>query len=185
MTFLPIVQRELRIASRRRSTYRTRWLAALLACVLVSGALILSGRLTTSTPPGESLFKLLAWLAFIYCLLEGLRNTADCLSEEKRAGTLGLLFLTDLHGYDVVLGKLIATSLNSFYALLAVFPPLAITLIQGGVTGGEFWRLLLNLVNTLFFSLATGICVSAASRDERRAWGVTLAVIAFFGIIPP
>ena len=119
MTFLPIVQRELRIGSRRHSTYRTRWLAALLTCVLVSGALILSGHLTASTPPGESLFKLLASLAFIYCLLEGLRNTADCLSEEKREGTLGLLFLTDLKGYDVVLGKLLATSLAGFYGLLA------------------------------------------------------------------
>ena len=32
-----------------------------------------------------------------------MRNTADSLSAEKREGTLGLLFLTDLRGYDVVL----------------------------------------------------------------------------------
>ena len=31
--------------------------------------------------------------------------TADCLSEEKREGTLGLLFLTDLRGYDIVVSS--------------------------------------------------------------------------------
>ena len=49
-----------------------------------------------------------------YCLLEGTRLAADCRGEEKREGTLGLLFLTDLQGYDVVLGKYLATSPRSF-----------------------------------------------------------------------
>jgi len=34
MTFLPIVQRELRVAARRRSTMRIRWWAAVLGLVL-------------------------------------------------------------------------------------------------------------------------------------------------------
>ena len=184
MTFLPIVQRELRIGSRRRSTYRARWLAALLTCVLVSGALILSGRFTTSTPTGESLFKLLASLAFIYCLLEGLRNTADCLSEEKREGTLGLLFLTDLKGYDVVLGKLLATSLASFYGLLAVFPAFAISFILGGVTAGEVWRMALVLLNTLFFSLSLGLWVSAISQHARKAWTAVFCLMGLMVVGP-
>jgi hypothetical protein len=185
MTFLPIVDRELRVRARLKSTYRFRLGAAVIAISIVGLLLVLDEGFRGRGNFGSGTFGTLAWLAYLYCLLEGLRNTADCLSEEKRAGTIGLLFLTDLRGYDVVFGKLMATSLNSFYALLAVFPPLAITLIQGGVTGGEFWRLVLNLVNTLFFSLAAGICVSAVSRDERRAWGGTLGVIAFFAVVPP
>lgn len=184
MTFLPIVQRELRIGSRRRSTYRTRWLAALLTCVLVSGSLILSGRFTAPTPPGQSLFKLLAALAFIYCLLEGLRNTADCLSEEKREGTLGLLFLTDLKGYDVVLGKLLATSLTSFYGLLAVFPAFAMSFILGGVTAGEVWRMALVLMNTLFLSLSLGMCVSSISQKARKAWTAVFCLMGFIVVVP-
>src|SRR5256885_5281345 len=64
------------------------------------------------------LFRALFGFAFVYCLFIGARLTADCLSEEKREGTLGLLFLTDLKGYDVVFGKLAATSVNSIYALV-------------------------------------------------------------------
>jgi hypothetical protein len=62
-----------------------------------------------------------------------LLGTADCISSEKREGTLGLLFLTDLKGYSVILGKMLATSLNSFYALTAIFPVLAIPLLLGGI----------------------------------------------------
>ena len=57
------------------------------------------------------------------------------MSEEKREGTLGLLFLTDLKGYDVVAGKLVANSLNGFYALMAILPVVALALLMGGLTG--------------------------------------------------
>ena len=95
-----------------------------------------------------------------------------------------MLFLTDLKGYDVVLGKLIATSLNSFYGLLAVFPALAIPLLFGGVTVGEFWRMVLLLANTLFFSVTAGLLVSAISRRQRTAWLGTMALIGFFIAAP-
>ena len=121
----------------------------------------------------------------LYCLLSGVWFTADCLSEEKREGTLGLLFLTDLKGYDVVFGKLVATSLNGFYAVLAVVPILALPLLLGGVTGGEFGRMALVVVNTLFFSLALGMCVSALSRSPRKAMAMTFLLILLFTAVLP
>jgi len=80
-----------------------------------------------------ALFGNLTGAAVLYCLFSGVRATADCLSEEKREGTLGLLFLTDLKGYDVVLGKLAGTSLNALYSLLAVVPLLAVPLLLAAV----------------------------------------------------
>jgi len=183
MTFLPIVERELRVRARQKITYRFRTGGALVAITIVAFMLVIGG--ASQSNFGEGVFVTLAWMAFIYCLLEGVRNTADCLSEEKRAGTLGLLFLTDLKGYDVVLGKLMATSLNSVYGLLAIFPPLALPMLLGGVTAGEFWRLVLALMNTLFFSLTAGLFVSAASRSDRKAWAITLGIILFFTIVAP
>jgi ABC-type Na+ efflux pump permease subunit len=184
MTFLPIVERELRVRARLKSTYRFRLWAAIGAIAVVGLLLMLVETMAAAGRYGAMVFHVLAWLSFLYCLLDGARNTADCLSEEKRSGTLGLLFLTDLRPYDVVLGKLMATSLNSFYGLLAIFPPLAIPLVIGGVTAGEFWRLVLALINTLFFSLATGLAVSSASRDERRAWTGTVALVLGFALGP-
>jgi len=177
MTFLPIVQRELRVAARRRATFRIRrWTTYVAAAMSV--ALIFFVEVVRRTGlSGNLLFSVLTYYALVLCLLAGGFLTADCLSEEKREGTLGLLFLTDLRGYDVVLGKFVATSLNAFYGLLAVFPVLAVALLLGGVTGGEFWRLNLALVNALFFSLALGLWVSARSHEAAKAMAATLVLV--------
>lgn len=184
MTFLPIVVRELRVASRRRGTYWVRSSAAL--AVIVAGTylfLVMQG-----APPrvlAMTLFGILTGGAVLYALFSGVRWTADCLSSEKREGTLGLLFLTDLRGYDVVLGKLAANSLNACYAVLAVVPVLALPLLMGGVTAGEFGRMALVALNTLFFSLAAGLCISAMTRSSKNATGMTfLVLLTVSGVLP-
>jgi hypothetical protein len=176
MTFLPLVQREVCEAARRNSTYWTRFLAA-------SAALALGTFIYMEDPPfaarmrGKSIFQGVSVLTFGLCLLSGIFFTSDCLSREKREGTLGLLFLTDLKGYDVGLGKLLATSLSALYGLVAIFPILAIPLLMGGVTWGDFSRTILVLANTMFVSLAIGMGISAVSRHERRAAVATFVAL--------
>lgn len=185
MTFLPIVERELRVRARQKATFRVRVGAAGLAAFIIVLFLFMSRAWFSPSKMGQGVFWFLSGLAFLWCLFEGPRNTADALSEEKREGTLGLLFLTDLKGYDVVLGKLLATSLNSFYAVLAILPPLGIPLLLGGVTAGEFWRMVLLLIVTLLFSLSAALLISSASRDERRAWFGAILLIGFLAAVPP
>src|SRR5207249_6437205 len=177
MSFLPIVERELRAAARRKSTYRIRSWTALLAVVVSFCSLMVLWLARGRGSLGHPLFTYLTGYAFGLCLLAGVFLTADCLSEEKREGTLGLLFLTDLHGYDVVLGKFVAMLVNALYGLLALLPITAFPLLLGGVTGGEFWRRALALINALFVSLAAGIWVSALVRAAPRAMGHALGLI--------
>src|SRR3989441_6521972 len=102
MRFLPVVERELRMAARRRSTYGLRLLVALAAFSLTLWICTLPAR--GQQPPtelGKSLFAVLTIMAFAYCLLIGPFLTTDSISSEKREGTLGLLFLTDLSSFDV------------------------------------------------------------------------------------
>src|SRR4051794_10475907 len=184
MTVLPIVARELRVASRRRSTYWLRTGAAL-ALIIMGTWFFLMMQNQSAQQIAQVLFGILTGISVLYCLLSGIRSTADCLSEEKREGTLGLLFLTDLKGYDVVLGKLAANSLNALYGVLAVVPMLAIPLLMGGVTVGEFGRMSLVAINTLFFSLTLGICVSAMSRSGRKSVAMTFLIILVFTALLP
>ncbi|HVM51193.1 MAG TPA: hypothetical protein VMU04_24400 [Candidatus Acidoferrum sp.] len=178
MTFLPIIDRELRVAGRKRSTFWLRIAAALVAIVIGAAIMLLArfGAFRTATL-GSALFGILTWLALGAALSAGVFFTSDCLSEEKREGTLGFLFLTDLRGYDVAGGKLLATSLRGCFALLAIFPILATTLLMGGVTGLTFWERTLALVNALFCSLAAGLFVSAVSRDPQRALAGTVGLL--------
>lgn len=177
MTYLPIVQRELRAAARRKSTYRLRWWTASLA--MVAGFVTLAIVWFSRSRPGygNPVFSLLTAYAFGLCLLSGVLLTADALSAEKRDGTLGLLFLSNLKGYDVVLGKFLATSLNAIYGLLALLPITGVPLVLGGVAGAEYWRMSLALLNALFVSLTAGLGVSVFMRDAHRSRGLTLGLV--------
>ena len=135
---------------------------------------------------GKAMFATLSWMTLVFLPFGGrAQNIRIASSEERREGTLGLLFLTDLRGYDVVLGKLAACSLGSIYGLLAILPILALSLLLGGVSQDDFWRRTLALVNILLFSISVGIWASAQSRLERRAVMTTLVTIALFMAVPP
>ncbi len=179
MTFLPVVERELRVAARKRGTYWNRFGAALAAIGI--GAWIMLTGAPSPTQTGVVLFHTLLGILFIYIAIAGTQATCDSLSIEKRDGTLGLLFLTDLRGYDVILGKLVSHSLAVVYGVLSVVPVLAIPFLMGGVSYGEMWRSVLVAMNLLMVSLAIGIFASALCRDGLSA--AKLAVSIFIVLL--
>jgi len=176
--FLPIVARELRAASRRPQIYRGR--VGFAFGLLAIAAMILLTGLNKTSPLllGRTLFFSLAMMLGIFCCFSG-ATIADCISQEKRDGTLGLLFLTDLKGHDIILGKLAAGSLMNFYNLLAALPIMTVPLLMGGLTASQVARVAVVLLNTMFFSTATGVLVSTLSRKAQKANGWTVLVVAF------
>ncbi len=183
MTFLPIVERELRVAARRRLMYWSRPAAAAVFATGFGLLLVLYPQMRgIGITAGELEFSVLKWGLLILASLAGVFITSDTLSEEKREGTMGLLFLTDLRGYDIVIGKLVSHSLRVFYGLLAVVPIVGLVLMMGGVTGREFWQVMLVIGNSLFLSLALGMFISSLCRDSARAMTyallLSLAVLA-------
>ncbi|NLH74441.1 MAG: ABC transporter permease subunit [Verrucomicrobia bacterium] len=174
MTFLPVVERELRVAARHRSAFWVRLVSAggAVLCAFAS-FLIVWPPFGSAMQSGRELFLPLGWLAFCLCVVAGPIFTCDTISAEKREGTLGLLFLTNLHGMDVVLGKLVAASVTSVFALLAVLPVMAIPILLGGVQLGDLVRVALVLGNTLFLSLSVGILMSALCVQWRSALALT------------
>src|SRR5438874_2438064 len=169
VNLLPLVVYELRLAVRRPGAYRMRLAAGGAAIGLSCWGLLISSNAMTASSLGHSILTMLGWAGFVGSVLAGLFLTADSVSQERREGTLGLLFLTDLRGHDVVFGKLAAKGLAPFYSLLAMFPSLTVCMIVGGVTAGEVWRLSLVLMNTLFFSLSVTILTSSFCRSQRAA----------------
>jgi hypothetical protein len=184
MTLLPIVERELRVVSRRAGTYRMRvQIAGMAAAAFAVTSLV--NYFPVPVPFARILFWGLSGCCFAWSALAGRLMTADCISVEKREGTLGLLFLTDLKGFDVVLGKLAATSVDGFYRMLAIMPILSVPLLMGGLTSGEFWRMVLVLSVTFVFSLTIGLCASSMHREQEKAMGSNLALLVWFWGVPP
>lgn len=184
MRFLPIVDRELRVAARRWGTFWLRtWVA--MAVIALSAWIVLVNLDERPTEVAAILFYTITGGAMLYCLLIGLSATTDSLSEEKREGTLGLLFLTDLKGIDVVAGKFVANSLNCFYGLLAIIPVMGLPLLMGGITAVQFGTAALALLNAMFFSLAIGIFASACCRSRRKSVMLAFLIIMVLAVVVP
>ena len=177
MTVLPVVAREMAVMARRKSMYWSRWITAILALLVMLWLLLVSASAISFSELGSSIFVILGTICFVFTALVGMQATADCLSEEKREGTLGLLFLTDLKGFDVIAGKLVASSLHAVLVLIGIIPMLSLAFLLGGVTLQQFGMAALVLCNTLFFSLTLGVLVSSLSENERRAMVGTFVCI--------
>ena len=185
MNPFPIVGRELLVASRRRETQLIRFVTALTAIVVLAWMFIVM-RMDNAPPHqfSQIIFGVIAGFAFFFCNLAGVRLTADTLSEEKRNGTLGLLFLTNLRGLDVVLGKMSANSLQAVFGLMAVAPVMTVPLLMGGVDPAEVGRMVGVLFAALLMSLSVGLACSAHFKSSKTAIGTTFLVILIlnFGI---
>ena len=184
MTFLPVLERELRVAARKRMTIWNRFAIALLAIGL--WVVILEANRTLSTAQvSRQLFIAISIIGLIFALFSGIFLTSDSISSERREGTLGLLFLTDLEGYDVVLAKLGATSIHAVYGLLAIIPVLGLPLLMGGVSAGQFYRTVLVLLLALLFSLSLGLFWSSVNSQSRQALSATLlSLLVVAGVMP-
>src|SRR5688500_16910922 len=169
MTVLPVVAREMGVMARRKSTYWSRVVTGLLALLVMMWLLLVSRTTVSYADIGGTMFLVLSSICFAFTVFAGMQATSDSVSEEKREGTLGLLFLTDLKGIDVIGGKLAATSLSAVLGLMGVIPMLSLALLLGGVTFQQFALVALVLANTLFVSLSLGVLISTLSENERKA----------------
>lgn len=174
MILLPVIERELRAAARQGLTYNLRVLGAL-ALMMVLGMFWLHG--FGGPGAGGMLFNELHRTLFFAIWIFVPILTADCLSRERREGTLPLLFLTPLRAWHIVSAKGLAHGLRSFTLWLAVLPVFTISFLAGGVD----WRqvVMSALVNFSAVCLALGAGLLASSRT--RVWTRALGWAGFLG----
>ena len=165
------------IASRKPWTFRLRLIVTIIG-------FFISAFMVAAMSPGAWMFQGLTFCSFFFCLLQGVRLASGSISDEKREGTLGLLFLTTLRPIDIVAGKLFAILIPLLQPLLAFLPVLAISILQGGVTGGEIVRAALVLLSVLLYSISMGLFVSAASRREEETGNATILALLAAVFIP-
>lgn len=175
MVFLPVIERELRASARHPFTYYLRTLGA--------GALLLASLFFGLEHGFESSFggKLFGYLHFtmfyaIWILVPLL--AADCISRERREGTLGLLFMTGLRGPDIVVAKSVAHGLRALSLWVAVAPVLAIPFLLGGVSWQEAMLSVAINSSAMCWALAAGVLGSAWS----KTWGRAVLRAAIFAV---
>jgi hypothetical protein len=107
MVLLPILAREARRAKTSgHLSFPAR--CCLFAVFMGIYLLIEAKQWTASAAIGREIFQILVWIAFAFCLFSGVMFASGLLCQERRDGSLALLFLARLTGLDVILGKLAA-----------------------------------------------------------------------------
>ena len=185
MNAAAVIVRELRAESRRGANY---WLRVLAAGALISVfASITLGAELDAAEMGRVLFvRLNQTLLFAFWILVPLM-TADCISREKREGTLGLLFLTPLTVLDVIAGKAAIHVLRALTLFLAALPILGLPLVFGGVDWHWVLMAAMAQANAVLLGIGAGIYASTRGGStiqvmvRAEAFALGLAAISSFG----
>src|SRR6516225_9462849 len=176
MTLLPVISRELRAAARHGFTSYLRTVGAgtaLFVCLLY-------GLGHVGQIQGAGLFASLHLTLFLTIGLFVPILTADCISRERREGTLGLLFLTGLSASTIVIAKGLANGLRALTFWLAVIPVAALPLLLGGITWGHALQCGLVDFSALCLALAAGLLASSATKVRHRALIVAISLSVLF-----
>jgi ABC-type transport system involved in multi-copper enzyme maturation permease subunit len=167
MAPVPILWREMRAESRRSITYWLRLGGAALAILVVLEFFLNSP--PGSVAHGDRLFYQVNRALFISLWIVGPILTGDCISREKRDGTLGLLFLTRLTPGGIALGKGAVHLIRGISFLVAIAPVLILPLLLGGVSRADLTVAVLLDLSALLWALSAGIIASTFCRDWVRA----------------
>ena len=131
-----------------------------LACT-AAAASYLVGVTTPKAGLGISFFFSLHQAMLVAILLFAPALTADCLSRERREGTLGLLFLTHLRSEEVVLGKGFVHMLRGAALWLSALPVLSIAIFLGGVSWLDIASAFTLQISLMVLALGAGLLASS------------------------
>lgn len=173
----PVILRELRAGSRRWTTY---WLRLLGASAIVIAIFFWFMEPTASRNAGSELFAVMHRIVFGGIWVIAPLLACDCLSQERREGTLGLLFLTNLKARDIVVAKVFSHGLRSLTMWAATIPIVAVPLLLGGIHWKELVLSVELMLSAVSLGTAAGIAASSASLGVSRAAASALCLSALF-----
>jgi len=177
MSLPPIIERELRVALRRRRPVRSRMMISA-GCIGGSLLFLIAALADGSHNAGRPLHGLLCAVA-LYFLLKAPLLTAGIFAEERRNQTLGLLFLSGLNPAEVFASKLMSAALIACSNLLAIVPVLALPFLIGGVSFDLFLATFAALPCLLLFVISMSLLASILTRDD----GAAVIVAATIGLL--
>jgi ABC-type transport system involved in multi-copper enzyme maturation permease subunit len=178
MNFLPVITRELQAQARQSFTY---WLRALGLLLLLGGSVFFISDELFEANLGGRLFGSMHLLCYLAIWLFVPLSAADCISRERREGTLGLLFLTPLKPPHIVIAKSIAHGLRAWTLIVAVIPALTIPFLLGGVSWPQALFSAVANLNAVCWCLAAALVASSIAYTSNQALALAagLAAVGF------
>ncbi len=173
--FHPVIGRELSRELRRPGLYAERFFVAAVGSAL--------GMFSVITGDPE-FHQILFVSAGGFAAWKTLSLTMSVFAEERRNGTLGLLFLAGLSAWEVFLMKLIGGMARVVMHLIGILPFQAFPFLAGGLSAELFVSTIAVLALWVFFVFAAGALGSALCREDEHALAVALLLIVGIGAFP-
>ncbi len=188
----PIFGKELRVSSRRRRNYITRfvYLVFLTGFLIViwgdavnvagSSRTYITSRLAQA---GKQIIVTLIWFQFYATQFVAVVMLSSAISDEIYHRTLGVLMTTPITSFQIVIGKLSSKLLQLILLLAVSLPVLAIVRIFGGVPWNYIVSSLCMTLTTLIFVGSLSLFFSIFSRKAYVVIILTLVTLGlFFGL---
>jgi ABC-type transport system involved in multi-copper enzyme maturation permease subunit len=184
MISVPILFREYRAAARRKRTFVLRCVfSGFLAVVfLFFGFAQFAG--APNQAAGRQLLKLFSWQLMILMFIFAPALTCGCISDERRQGTLGLLFLTRLTPADIVLGKFAGKTLDLLLLVLSAIPLLFVPVLLGGVDWDQTLSSVLSISALLVLASSLGVFCSTMARNTGTSVAIAYGVLLGWATMP-
>lgn len=183
MISLPLIFREVTVAARRKRTYVMRFVFG--GCLGFMVLVFLIGQMFArqSQALGQSLLTSFSWQLVILVFALAPALACGCISDEKKQGTLGLLFLTNMNSADIVLGKFFGKAFDVLLLVLSAVPLLFVPILLGGVSWEQTLGTVLNILSLLLMTLAAGVFCSAIARSTAMAVVCAYVGLVFYNVV--
>ena len=184
----PLLDKELRVSSRRRRNYVLRFAYVLLLTIFVvivwlsvvkfqGTAAYQKSRMAVA---GKTIITTIVTFQFIATQLIAVIMLSTSISDEIYHRTLGVLMTTPISSFQIVMGKLFSKLLQLILLLAISLPLLAIVRIFGGVP----WNYVLSsLCITLTAVIFAGSLSLYFSINNRRAYVVIIKTVFTIGVL--
>lgn len=171
----PVIGRELSRELRRPGLYTERFFVAVVGSAL--------GMFSVITGDPE-FHQILFVSAGAFAAWKTLSLTMSAFVEERRNGTLEILFLAGLSAWEVFLMKLIGGMARVAMHLIGILPFQAFPFLAGGLSAELFVSTIAALALWVFFVFAAGALGSALCREDEHALAVALLLVGGIGAFP-
>ena len=190
----PILDKELRVSSRRRRNYflRFAYLALLSIFIIIVWLTVqLTASVTTAfqisrlAVIGASIVQTIIWFQFIGLQLIAVVMLSSAISDEIRQRTLGVLLSTSITSPQIVLGKLFSKLLQLITLLALSLPILALVRVFGGVPWQFVIAGLCVTLTAALFAASLSLLLSVTNRSPHKSITSVVALLLILYLALP
>lgn len=190
----PILEKELRVSSRRRRNYLLRSAYLLFLTVFVAYVWFVavtinsnssaSYRISRMSVAATSITTTIAWFQFIALQLTALVMLSNSINDEVRKKTLDVLISTPITSLQIVMGKLTSKLLQLMLLLAVSLPLLAVVRAFGGVPWYYLAASLCVTVTATIFAASLSLLLSTMRTNAYTAItsSISMAIVLFGGL---